>query len=61
MWNKSSSFRLTRDFMAKYSQDPKGRGPPDLECLSYTHDEDYEDATSHTYPPGKRPKRTKGG
>ena len=61
LWNKSSSFRVTRDFMQKYSQPPSSRGPPDLVCLSYTHDRDYEE--HKPYPPGKRPKpgRCQGG
>ena len=59
LWNKSSSFRLTRDFASKYSQPPSSRGPPDLVCLSYTHDSDYEEYKP--YPEGKRPKRERGG
>ena len=27
----------------RYSAAPDGRGPPDLICLSYTHDDDYTD------------------
>ena len=59
MWNKSSSYRLTRDFMSKYQRAPDADAAPDLVCLSYTHDEDYEDFKP--YPPGKRPNREKGG
>eukprot|EP00966_Prymnesium_polylepis_P186006 4311367-Prymnesium_polylepis.2 len=59
MWNKSSTFRLSRAFMAKYNQAPQTRGPPDLVCLSYTHDRDYE--KWRPYPPGKRPKPDAGG
>ena len=58
MWNKSSSYRATRDFMSKYGHAPGTRGPPDLVCLSYTHDADYEE--HKPYPPGKRPKRDRG-
>jgi len=60
MWNKSSAFRATRDFMSKYSKNPtEDSDPPDLVCLSYTHDDDYEQY--RPYPPGKRPKREAGG
>ena len=59
MWNKSSCFRASRRFLTKYSEPPSTRGPPDLECLSYTHDRDYEDYKP--YPPGKRPKPNLGG
>ena len=60
MWNKSSTYRTTRDFVSKYSHGPtSSRGPPDLVCLSYTHDDDYEEF--QPYPPGKRPKRERGG
>ena len=53
MWNKSSSYRLTRDFMSKYQRAPDADAAPDLVCLSYTHDSDYE--VYKPYPPGKRP------
>ncbi len=43
MWSKSSSYRLSRAFMDKYSRAPATRGPPDLVCLSYSHDDDYEE------------------
>ena len=34
MWNKSSAFRATRDFMSKYSKNPtEDNAPPDLVCL----------------------------
>ena len=59
MWNKSSCYRTTRDFSSKYSHGVSSRGPPDLVCLSYTHDDDYEEF--QPYPPGKRPKRERGG
>jgi len=59
MWNKSSTFRLSRAFMDKYSRAPSDRGKPDLVCLSYTHDSDYE--KYRPYPPGKRPKPNVGG
>jgi len=56
MWNKSSSFRSSRDFMSKYAHGAsETTAPPDLVCLSYTHDEDYEEY--RPYPPGKRPNR----
>ena len=44
---------------AVYDALTRGRGPPDLVCLSYTHDEDYEE--HKPYPPGKKPKRVPGG
>ena len=59
MWNKSSCFRLSREFMSKYSMAPSDRGTADIVCLSYTHDADYEDY--QPYPPGKRPKPRQGG
>ena len=59
MWNKSSTYRASRDFMAKYSQGPAKRAAPDPVCLSYTHDSDYEEFKP--YPPGKRPKPGAGG
>jgi len=59
MWNKSSSYRTTSDFLQKYQRSSGHRGPPDLVCLSYTHDSDYEDY--QPYPEGKRPKRQRGG
>eukprot|EP00965_Chrysotila_dentata_P043568 1448901-Pleurochrysis_carterae.AAC.1 len=38
MWNKNSTYRLTREFMGKYMQPPStDRETPDLVCLSYTH------------------------
>ena len=46
--------------MEKYAIGPDaGRGPPDLVCLSYTHDRDYEEYKP--YPEGKRPKRDARG
>jgi len=54
MWCKNSRYRLSRAFMSKYSLPPSSRGAPDLVCLSYTHDADYEQYKE--YPPGKRPK-----
>lgn len=59
MWNKSSSFRISKGFMSKYSSPPSSIGSPDLVCLSYTHDSDYE--KFKPYPPGKRPSRERGG
>ena len=58
MWCKSSSHRLTADFATKYQRAPDSdstRGPPDLVCLSYTHDDDYEDYLELA--PAKRAKR----
>ena len=55
---KSSSHRLTADFATKYQRAPDSdstRGPPDLVCLSYTHDDDYEDYLELA--PAKRAKR----
>uniref|UniRef100_A0A7S4BQX6 Fe2OG dioxygenase domain-containing protein n=1 Tax=Chrysotila carterae TaxID=13221 RepID=A0A7S4BQX6_CHRCT len=60
MWNKNSTYRLTREFMGKYMQPPStDRETPDLVCLSYTHDDDYE--TYKKFPEGKRPRRDQGG
>ena len=62
MWNKSSSYRSTKGFLSKYQKTPssqQGQSPPDLVCLSYTHDRDYEQYKE--YPPGKRPKPSQGG
>ena len=58
MWSKSSSFRVTKAFGDK-NHKPSDRGVPDLVCLSYTHDSDFE--TYKPYPPGKRPKPNTGG
>ena len=66
MWSKSSQFRQSRNFYhAKARQvdsggveDPR-ENVPDLVCLSYTHDPDYEDWKP--YPPGKRPEIGVGG
>ena len=58
MWNKSSTFRLSSSFMTKYGKAPSEEAP-DLVCLSYTHDRDYE--KYRPYPPGKRPKPNAGG
>ena len=46
MWNKSSTHRLTRDFVQKYrlAAETGGR-TPDKVCLSYTHDDDYLEAS----------------
>ena len=55
MWCKSSAYRLTADFATKYQRAPDDRGPPDLVCLSYTHDDDYEDYLELA--PAKRAKR----
>jgi hypothetical protein len=62
VWNKSSRHRLSRSFLSKYKTrppDPAGDPSPDLVCLSYTHDEDYEDYKP--YPPGKKPAAPQGG
>ena len=53
MWNKSSSFRSSKEYMSKMMRPKKGGHEPDLVCLSYTHDDDYE--KYKPYPPGKRP------
>ena len=60
MWNKSSSFRSSRAFTEKYAHGaPDTNASPDLLCLSYTHDDDYEKYKPS--PPGKRPNREAGG
>ncbi len=40
--------------MCRYSEPPSGRGPPDLVCLSYTHDDDFTDYKP--WPAGKKPR-----
>jgi hypothetical protein len=58
MWCKSSSYRLTQGFLSRYQQRPSDRpggAPPDPVCLSYTHDDDYEDYLELA--PEKRAKR----
>ena len=56
MWCKSSSYRLSHDFLKKYQKPPTREAtPPDLVCLSYTHDDDYEDYLHLA--PEKRAKR----
>jgi hypothetical protein len=40
MWNKSSTYRASKAFLAR--QVPPEGDAPDLVCLSYTHDDDYE-------------------
>ena len=57
LWNKCSIYRASRDYLGRVGQ--PGGEPPDLVCLSYTHDSDYEQYKP--YPPGKRPKREAGG
>ena len=56
MWCKNSAHRLTKQFIAKYQLPPDDDGgKPDLVCLSYTHDDDFEEYK--TLPPGKKAKR----
>ena len=55
MWCKSSDHRLSHDFLARYKRPPSDRGPPDVVCLSFTHDDDYEDYLELA--PAKRAKR----
>ena len=46
MWCKSSTYRLTQGFLARYQLRPSDRpggAPPDPVCLSYTHDDDYDE------------------
>ena len=59
MWNKSSTYRLTADFLAKSKRAPETGAAPDLVCLSYTHDSDYEKYKELT--PAKRAKRDARG
>jgi len=60
MWNKSSTYRLTQEFLAKYRRAPEAGGAkPDLVCLSYTHDDDYE--KFKVLSPEKRAKRDARG
>jgi len=60
MWNKSSTYRLTKDFTSKYRRAPEaGATAPDPVCLSYTHDDDYEEYLE--LPPEKKAKRDARG
>ena len=60
MWNKSSTYRLTKEFSTKYKRAPEvGGAAPDLVCLSYTHDNDYEEYKELS--PEKRAKRDARG
>lgn len=49
LWNHSSEFRKSNEYRSP-RYDVEG-SPPDLECLSYTHDRDF--GRFRPYPPGK--------
>ena len=52
VWNHSSSFRASDAYNAHQSGSyEREAGPPDPQCLSYTHDRDYGEFKP--YPPGK--------
>eukprot|EP00962_Isochrysis_galbana_P053028 scaffold24495_cov111-Isochrysis_galbana.AAC.6 len=62
LWNKSSRHRLSRGFLSKYKTRPPAAGTdssPDLVCLSYTHDDDFEDYKP--YPLGWKPVAAQAG
>ena len=43
LWNKSSTFRASKEYMNKVARPEADEADkPDLVCLSYTHDDDYE-------------------
>ncbi|KAK3239401.1 hypothetical protein CYMTET_50678 [Cymbomonas tetramitiformis] len=41
IWNHNHAFRATGAHRTTMSEYSKEAGPPDLQCLSYTHDRDY--------------------
>ncbi|CAE7214556.1 ICU11, partial [Symbiodinium necroappetens] len=43
IWTKSLAFRRTAEYKQKYDVARWNNGPADTICLSYTHDEDYEE------------------
>ena len=56
LWNHSSTYRRS----GHYQRPPysKEAGPPEVECVSYTHDRDY--GRFKKYPIGKESFRGKG-
>ena len=56
LWNKSSTFRASKEYMNKVARPEADEADkPDLVCLSYTHDDDYEHY--RPLPPGVVPRR----
>merc|ERR1711933_365903 len=49
LWNRSSEYR--KSATSTRLDEQRENGPPDVQCLSFTHDRDFE--TFRTYPPGK--------
>eukprot|EP00931_Biecheleriopsis_adriatica_P094605 TRINITY_DN68232_c0_g1_i1.p1 TRINITY_DN68232_c0_g1~~TRINITY_DN68232_c0_g1_i1.p1 ORF type:complete len:364 (+),score=61.01 TRINITY_DN68232_c0_g1_i1:39-1130(+) len=43
LWNTSSAWRGSDAYYKQRSKRKRGEDPPDLVCLSYTHDDDYRD------------------
>ena len=56
LWNHSSEYRQSKDYR-KPVYDPEA-APPDLVCLSYTHDRDY--GVFKDYPKNKHLFRGRG-
>jgi hypothetical protein len=60
LWNKSSGHRLSRGFLSKYKTRPTAdEASPDLVCLSYTHDDDFQNYKP--CPLGRKPPAQAGG
>lgn len=53
MWCKNEVYRSSELFEKKMRAYEKESGPPNVQCLSYTHDRDY--IAFKEYPPGKNP------
>jgi hypothetical protein len=53
MWCKNETYRNSELFESRMRQYEKENGPPDEQCLSYTHDRDY--VAFKDYPPGQNP------
>lgn len=53
IWCKNNNYRNSELFEARMRHYEKEIGPPDLQCLSYTHDRDY--IAFKDYPAGKNP------
>ena len=49
IWNQSTLYRSTKAY--RWRDVPEESGPPDVQCLSYTHDRDYGEYKK--YPEGK--------
>lgn len=53
MWSTNEVYRNSELFESRMKQYEKESGPPDLQCLSFTHDRDY--IAFKEYPAGKNP------